>query len=177
MVSCYDLVLHLERTFTHDTHLHIQIAFTSHVWQPISGSPNPVCSCVEEIDEKVGVSQSLQIEMYVHVFTNSFRDREMYTFLYSIVTSQIVLLQTLPLSRYSEIILKVARQRGLNNKGFMIVFFLGPTKPLPSYNKACPHRRYSLKVFTNEKRGGERVISFDRPPFTLLSRKFSKESV
>jgi hypothetical protein len=34
-----------------------------------------------------------------------------------------------------------------------------------------------LKVFTNEKRGGLRVISFDRPPFKLLSRKFSKESV
>ncbi len=35
----------------------------------------------------------------------------------------------------------------------------------------------SLKLFTNEKRGGLRVISFDRPPFKLLSRKFSKESV
>jgi hypothetical protein len=35
----------------------------------------------------------------------------------------------------------------------------------------------TLKVFTNEKRGGLRVISFDRPPFKLLSRKFSKESV
>jgi hypothetical protein len=34
-----------------------------------------------------------------------------------------------------------------------------------------------LKVLTNEKRGGVRVISFDRPPFKLLSRKFSKESV
>jgi hypothetical protein len=34
-----------------------------------------------------------------------------------------------------------------------------------------------LKVFTNEKRGGVRVISFNRPPFKLLSRKFSKESV
>ncbi len=34
-----------------------------------------------------------------------------------------------------------------------------------------------LKVFTNEKRGGLRVISFNRPPFKLLSRKFSKESV
>ncbi len=36
-----------------------------------------------------------------------------------------------------------------------------------------------LKVFTNEKRGGLGlgVISFDRPPFKLLSRKFSKESV
>jgi hypothetical protein len=35
----------------------------------------------------------------------------------------------------------------------------------------------SLKVFSNEKRGGLRVISFDRPPFKLLSRKFSKDSV
>ncbi len=35
-----------------------------------------------------------------------------------------------------------------------------------------------LKVLTNEKRGGLRVISFDRPPFKkLISRKFSKESV
>jgi hypothetical protein len=34
-----------------------------------------------------------------------------------------------------------------------------------------------LKVLTNEKRGGLRVISFDRPPFKLLSRKFSKGSV
>jgi hypothetical protein len=36
---------------------------------------------------------------------------------------------------------------------------------------------FALKVFTNEIRGGLRVISFDRPPFKLLSRKFSKESV
>ncbi len=34
-----------------------------------------------------------------------------------------------------------------------------------------------LKVLTNEKRGGLRVISFDRSPFKLFSRKFSKESV
>jgi hypothetical protein len=34
-----------------------------------------------------------------------------------------------------------------------------------------------VKVFTNEKRGGLIEISFDRPPFKLLSRKFSKESV
>jgi hypothetical protein len=34
-----------------------------------------------------------------------------------------------------------------------------------------------LKVLTNEKRGGLRVISFDRSPFKLISRKFSKESV
>ncbi len=35
----------------------------------------------------------------------------------------------------------------------------------------------SLKVLTNEKIGGLRVISFDRSPFKLFSRKFSKESV
>jgi hypothetical protein len=34
-----------------------------------------------------------------------------------------------------------------------------------------------LKVLTNEKRGLLRVISFDRSPFKLFSRKFSKESV
>ncbi len=34
-----------------------------------------------------------------------------------------------------------------------------------------------LKVLTNEKRGGLRVISFDRSPFKLFSRKFWKESV
>jgi hypothetical protein len=34
-----------------------------------------------------------------------------------------------------------------------------------------------LKVLINEKRGGVRVISYDRPPFKLLSQKFSKESV
>ncbi len=31
----------------------------------------------------------------------------------------------------------------------------------------------ALKVLTNDKRGGLRVTSFDRPPFKLLSRKFS----
>jgi hypothetical protein len=35
----------------------------------------------------------------------------------------------------------------------------------------------SLKVLTNEKIGGLRVISFDRSPFKQFSRKFSKESV
>jgi hypothetical protein len=35
----------------------------------------------------------------------------------------------------------------------------------------------SLKVLTNEKRGGLRVISFDRSPLKIISRKFSKESV
>jgi hypothetical protein len=34
-----------------------------------------------------------------------------------------------------------------------------------------------LKVFTNEKRVELILISFDRPPFKLLSQKFSKESV
>jgi hypothetical protein len=37
--------------------------------------------------------------------------------------------------------------------------------------------RSSLKVSTNEKRGVLKVVAFDRPPFKLLSRKFSKESV
>ncbi len=35
----------------------------------------------------------------------------------------------------------------------------------------------NLKLLTNEKRGGLRVILFDRSPFKLFSRKFSKESV
>ncbi len=35
-------------------------------------------------------------------------------------------------------------QRGLKPKRPMIVFFLGPTKPLPSYDYAKPHRRYSV---------------------------------
>ena len=34
--------------------------------------------------------------------------------------------------------------------------------------------KHHLKVFTNEKRGGLRVISFNRPPFKLLSRNFQK---
>ncbi len=34
-----------------------------------------------------------------------------------------------------------------------------------------------LKVLTNEKRGGLRVISCDRSPFKVFLRKFSKESV
>jgi hypothetical protein len=37
--------------------------------------------------------------------------------------------------------------------------------------------KFTLKVLTNEKREGLRVISFDRSPFKLFSRKFSKESV
>jgi hypothetical protein len=37
--------------------------------------------------------------------------------------------------------------------------------------------KLSLKVLTNEKRGGLRVISLDRSPFKLISQKFSKESV
>ncbi len=38
-------------------------------------------------------------------------------------------------------------------------------------------RKTSLKLLTNEKRGGLRVILFYRSPFKLFSRKFSKESV
>jgi hypothetical protein len=34
-----------------------------------------------------------------------------------------------------------------------------------------------LKVLTNEKRGGVRVVSFGRPPFKLFSQKFSNKSV
>jgi hypothetical protein len=41
---------------------------------------------------------------------------------------------------------RVARQRGLDNKRATVVFFLGPTKPLPSYVKSSPHSRYSLRV-------------------------------
>jgi hypothetical protein len=36
---------------------------------------------------------------------------------------------------------------------------------------------YSLKVFTNEKRGGVTVVKFDRPRFKLFSLKFSNISV
>jgi hypothetical protein len=35
-------------------------------------------------------------------------------------------------------------QRGLNTKMPTIAFFLGTTKPLPSYDYARPHRRYSV---------------------------------
>jgi hypothetical protein len=35
----------------------------------------------------------------------------------------------------------------------------------------------SLKVLTNEKRGGVRVVSFGRSPFKLFSLKFSNKSV
>jgi hypothetical protein len=34
-----------------------------------------------------------------------------------------------------------------------------------------------LKVLTNEKRGGVTVVSFDRSPFKLFSRKFSNKLV
>ncbi len=36
---------------------------------------------------------------------------------------------------------------------------------------------YSLKVLTNEKRGGLTVVSFDRSRFKLILRKFSNKSV
>jgi hypothetical protein len=39
------------------------------------------------------------------------------------------------------------------------------------------HRKRSLKVLTNEIRGGLRVVLFDRSPFKLFSRKFSYKSV
>jgi hypothetical protein len=63
--------------------------------------------------------------------------------------------------------------------------FIFHTKCCPaSFFFRCIHtnililaRLSQLKVFTNEKRGGLRVISFDRSPFKLFSRKFSKKSV
>jgi hypothetical protein len=50
------------------------------------------------------------------------------------------------------------------------------TTPLVN-NDIYYHIAYTLKVFTNEKRGGLRVISFDRSSFKLFLRKFSKKSV
>ncbi len=41
----------------------------------------------------------------------------------------------------------------------------------------CFPVKINLKVLTNEKSGGLRVISFDGSLFKLSSRKFSKESV
>jgi hypothetical protein len=35
----------------------------------------------------------------------------------------------------------------------------------------------TLKVLTNEKRGGLKVVAFDRSPFKLFSLKFSTKSV
>jgi hypothetical protein len=35
----------------------------------------------------------------------------------------------------------------------------------------------SLKVSTNEKRGGLKVVAFDKSPFKLFSLRFSKKSV
>jgi hypothetical protein len=35
----------------------------------------------------------------------------------------------------------------------------------------------SLKVMTNEKRGGLKVVAFDRSPFKLISLRFSNKSV
>jgi hypothetical protein len=59
---------------------------------------------------------------------------------------------------------------------FVIIFYHWLHADHVSYKTEQALQQY-LKVFTNEKRGGLIVISFDRPPFKLLSRKFSKESV
>jgi hypothetical protein len=56
----------------------------------------------------------------------------------------------------------------------MILFRIGYIK---SRLKIFLIFKVTLKVLTNDKRGGVRVTSFDRPPFKLLSRKFSKDSV
>jgi hypothetical protein len=37
--------------------------------------------------------------------------------------------------------------------------------------------KYTLKVLTNEKRGGLGVVSFDKSRFKLFSRKFSNKFV
>ncbi len=36
---------------------------------------------------------------------------------------------------------------------------------------------YVLKVLTNEKRGGLKVVAFDKSPFKLLTLRFSTKSV
>ncbi len=36
---------------------------------------------------------------------------------------------------------------------------------------------FGLKVLTNEKRGGLKVIAFDKPPFRLFTLKFSNKSI
>ncbi len=36
---------------------------------------------------------------------------------------------------------------------------------------------FGLKVLTNEKRGGLKMVSFDRSPFKLISLRFSYKSV
>ncbi len=35
----------------------------------------------------------------------------------------------------------------------------------------------SLKVLTNEKRGGMKMVAFERSPFKMFTRRFSKKSV
>jgi hypothetical protein len=59
--------------------------------------------------------------------------------------------------------------------------------PAPSPTSRSSHCRFSeskgsqlfklKKVLTNEKRGGLTVVTFDRSPFKLLSRKFSNKFV
>jgi hypothetical protein len=38
-------------------------------------------------------------------------------------------------------------------------------------------KNLSLKPLANEKRGGLKVVTFDRPPFKLFTLKFSNKSV
>ncbi len=47
---------------------------------------------------------------------------------------------------------------------------------LTAFQQILECKTLSLKVLTNEKRGGLRVVSFDRSPFKLLSLKFSNKS-
>ncbi len=61
-------------------------------------------------------------------------------------------------------------RRGLNNSEFLLILLQNKVPSILTLS-------FPLKVLTNEKRGGLRVISFDRPPFKLLLRKFSKASV
>jgi hypothetical protein len=39
------------------------------------------------------------------------------------------------------------------------------------------HKFVDLKVLANEKRGGLKVVAFDRPPFKLFTLRFSYKSV
>ncbi len=51
-----------------------------------------------------------------------------------------------------------------------------PTKLLHHPKQKWPVKT-TLKVLTNEKRGGLKVVAFDRSPFKLFSLKFSTKSV
>jgi hypothetical protein len=58
--------------------------------------------------------------------------------------------------------------------------------PLPKLNEEERELEYqrmidklnnTLKVLTNEKRGGLKVIAFDKSPFNVFRLKFSNESI